>query len=124
MYFFFNLFFTFYFPNGSQWDVQMKERNKSFNPFFMLYSSFQHYIVIQSFHPLHHIVDVHDQQNTRNCRFSWKCNFDFDRQASTVLRDKAYFILANSQRILFRAASPFLIMDYFTSFFKYVFREI
>lgn len=44
---------------------------------------------------------MHSQQNTRNCKFSWKCNFDFDKQASIVLRDKAYFISVNSKDPLF-----------------------
>lgn len=116
MYIFLNLYFTFYLPNGSQRDINEREE-QVIQPFFMLYSSFQCYIVIQSFHSLHHTVDVHSQQNARNCRLSWKCNFDFDKRASTILRDKAYFILVHSKDPLF-ALPFFFIMDDFISFSK------
>lgn len=86
----------------------------SHSTFFMLYSSFQCYIVIQSFHPLHHTVDVHSQQNTRNCRLSWKCNFDLISKHRLFYVTK-HILSSQIQRILYshREYSPSLIMDKF-----------
>lgn len=56
------------------------------------------YSYIQSFHPLHYAIDVHCHTETRNCRLSWKCNFDLDRQ--TPFYATKHILFSQTQRIL------------------------
>lgn len=90
--------------------------NKSFNFFILFILLILHsYILFLSITSRHRCAWLAE---FRNCRLSWKFNFDVDRQASTILRAKAYSILADARDSLYSPTSPFLIIDDFISFWS------